>query len=244
MTLPDISTALPSGLSTTENEVVEKEHQNIHIVLNPEVILCIQKESITINELFILLGLYHEKIPLLDIYDSKSTNSRILLYEYQRLFIHGYLKQGTETTLYELSDKGKAFVETVSPLFELDLDQKESDAQLKKLAHDYLELWPKIKLPSGSYARVSVVEIEKKIKSFFKSYKAMFWKEYGFRLTTDEVLQATKQYIARFEKTGYMYMANSSYFIQKKEKSVLADELIAIKNGLTESSVDKYTKRL
>lgn len=245
MTLPSINHTLPSGVPVTE-EITEKDHQNIHLVINPEVLAILKKEEVTISELFVLVAMYHEKYALLDLYDEHSTKRPIIVLEYQRLLIHGFLQQPADdsTLIYELSEKGKAFVEVVSPYFELEEDEKEAEAKIKELTTSYLLLFPKIKLPSGVYGRVASTEIEKKLKAFYKTYRPVFKKDYGFKLTEEDILQATKAYVSRFEKTGYLYMANSSYFLQKKEKSALADEIIAMKNGLTESSVDKYTKQI
>src|ERR1700761_6255250 len=93
MTLPDINLALPQ---ITENEEILREPQTIHIVINPEVMNLLRREALNINELFILLGLYHDKILLLDMYDDKSTSNKVLLYEYQRMLIHGFLVQSEE----------------------------------------------------------------------------------------------------------------------------------------------------
>ena len=247
MTHENINEALPTGIEIAETQILSNESHNIHIVINPEVLLYLKKEVITISELFVLVALYNDKIHLLDIYDDKSTNNRILLYEYQRLLIHGFLQYPKEDSIqiYELTDKGKAFVEDVSQFFELEVEEKQSDSQIKKLAAEYRELFPNIRLPSKSYGRVSSVELEKKFKGFFSTYAKVFKKEYGFKLTPEDILEATRLYVARFEANGYLYMANSAYFIQKKDKSALADELIALKNGINDSaSMDKFTKRL
>lgn len=246
MTLPNANKVIPLGVSYAEITVKE-ETQHTHIVINPEVLTILKKETVTISELFVLLSLYHERITLLDIYDTDSTSGKILLYEYQRLLIHGFIQHpdGDSNILYELTNKGKEFVETISPHFELPEDEKQTETALKKLVTEYIEIWPNIKLPSNTHARATSVEVEKRLKSFLKVYKPVFLKDYGFKLTSEDILQATRLYVSRFEKTAYLYMANSAYFIQKKEKSALADEIVAMKNGTNnEGGVDKYTKRI
>jgi hypothetical protein len=93
------------------------------------------------------------------------------------------------------------------------------DKFLEKINY-YRDLFPSKKLPSGSLARQSVEELKKKFIVFFKTYPQFDWAL---------VHLATDYYIFEKEKTQYMYMMNSSYFIQKTDniskttKSELAD---------------------
>lgn len=86
--------------------------------------------------------------------------------------------------------------------------------------NEYRELFPKERLPSGELARQNVQELKDKFIWFFKTYTNYDW---------DLVLDATDYYIYSKEKDNYMYMATSSYFIQKTDnrtkvsKSLLAD---------------------
>ena len=86
-------------------------------------------------------------------------------------------------------------------------------------------------------------EIEKKLKTFKRTYKPYFKKHFGAPLTNEDILAATKNYVKRYAKSGYQFMVTSSYFIQKNEKSALADELIVIRQGLTKL-VDKFEKQI
>ena len=245
MNLPTINPELPAGVPLIAEEA-ETEIQNVNLVINQEVLNLLKTENISINDLFILVAMYHEQYGLLDIYDENSSKRAIVILAYQHLFIHGLLEYPKEDSnlIYVLSEKGKSFVERVSIHFQAEEPEKEDVIKLRELSETYLLLFPKIKLPSGVYARVSSTEIEKKFKAFIKTYKAAFKKDYGFKLTEEDILQATTSYINRFAKNGYLYMMNSSYFIQKKEKSALADEILAMKNGLTSATVDKYTKQI
>lgn len=77
----------------------------------------------------------------------------------------------------------------------------------------YRELFPKKKLPSGSYARVDIKDLRQAFKKFFKNYS----------YSKDTVLQATKNYINEYSNKDFMYMKNSYFFIDKKgEPSTLA----------------------
>jgi hypothetical protein len=69
------------------------------------------------------------------------------------------------------------------------------------------------------------------MKVWLKINKPMFKKEYEIKITDQDILDVTKAYIDRYAKNGYKFMVTSSYFIQKNEKSVLSDELIATKQG-------------
>lgn len=218
----------------------------ISLILNKQVIDVLRKYSVSIDQLFILLALYDEAIPLLDAYDGDNTSIKVLIEEYQPLHIHGFIRYtGPESSrVYELDDAGKNLVESVRILFEEPDGEKQTNALVKNLSSQYLSLWPSMRLPSGVASRVSIVEIEKKLKSFINTYRTPLKKEYGIRLTGDLILIATKNYIDRFVPAKYMYMVNSSYFIQKKEKSALADEIIAIHQGITAKPETKWEKQL
>lgn len=69
----------------------------------------------------------------------------------------------------------------------------------------YKNMWPKMLLPSGRYAKASARELSEKFKWFFSN----------FDYTWEEVIQATESYIDHFAKTNYIYMRTSSYFIYK-----------------------------
>lgn len=79
----------------------------------------------------------------------------------------------------------------------------------------YLELWPKIKLPSGKPARSDRRNIETRFKWFFTNYS----------YTWDTVMKATAMYIEEYEAKGYKFMRTSEYFIRKSDadKSVQSE---------------------
>lgn len=229
----------------TEEQPI-KAQSSIPIILNKEVLEILKGNRLNINQLFILLALYEDTPDLLDIYDNFLSDERVLVQDYQFLNIHGLIERtlDDEPLLYQLTSEGKTMVEQARLLFDLPEDEKRLEATIKQLASDYLQIWPnKLKLPSGVYARVSIVEIEKKLRSFFKAYRMALKKEYGIKLTSEDILQATREYVARYAKKNFMYAQNSSYFIQKKEKSSLADEIIALKQGV-EKQVNKWEKQV
>jgi hypothetical protein len=81
----------------------------------------------------------------------------------------------------------------------------------------YLLIFPKGKLPSGKSARVNRKNIEQAFKWFFDNY------EYDW----DTVLRATLYYVETYEKTNFMYMKNSQYFIRKQVTGVTFDSELA-----------------
>ncbi len=98
--------------------------------------------------------------------------------------------------------------------------------------NQYREIFPKIRLGSGSYARVDARELQKLLDKFIKVY--------GYSKET--ILQATKLYVEHFQSRGYEFMKNSYYFIAKRgEPSVLAQWCEAVKDGVVDQkSVTEY----
>jgi hypothetical protein len=90
----------------------------------------------------------------------------------------------------------------------------------------YIELFPKVKLPSGKYARSHRTNIEAGFKWFFKTY------DYDWAT----ILKATEYYVKEYEITKYMYMKTSQYFIcktntDKSKDSELANYCEMLKDG-------------
>lgn len=214
-------------------EVAEEklDNQRVNLSINREVSKILKAERMDINQLFILVAMYNENLELLDIYDSNNSSLKVMIMDYQTLQFHGFIMDSDSTKLYELTPKGKEFVENLKPLMDLEEGEKMNEIALKQLCQDYLLLFPKIKLPSGKYARTNIVEIEKKMRNWIKTYKPAFKKE-GIKLTNSDILEATKSYVTRYAKDNYRFMVTSSYFIQKNEKSALADEIGALKSSI------------
>ena len=83
--------------------------------------------------------------------------------------------------------------------------------QIKK----YREMFPKIKLPNGKYARSDEKNLENNFRWFFQNY------DYSWEI----VLKATEAYIEEYEAKQWEYMRTSQYFICKTQpdKSRLSD---------------------
>lgn len=103
----------------------------------------------------------------------------------------------------------------------------------------YISFFPKIKLPSGKYARVD----KKNLKSIF----TWFFKTYDY--SWDEVLKATSMYVDEYERKGYLYMRNSQYFVgktnpDKTRESELANYCALIRNGVDSVSEDHFKEKV
>ena len=103
----------------------------------------------------------------------------------------------------------------------------------------YITIFPKGKLPSGKPARVNKKNIEDAFKWFRKNY------DYEW----DVILQATLYYIETYEKTNFMYMRNSQYFIRKQNTdkswdSELANYCESIINGDEEDNTPHFSEKV
>lgn len=79
----------------------------------------------------------------------------------------------------------------------------------------YYEMWPRIKLPTGKYARTDKKNLEVAFKWFFKTYPYSW----------DTVIKATALYLDEYEAKNWAYMRTSQYFIRKvdSDKSITSD---------------------
>lgn len=93
-----------------------------------------------------------------------------------------------------------------------------------EFVHQYREIFPRIRLSSGVYARSDAKDLKALLKKFVKVY--------GF--TKEEILTATKLYVEFYSRQRYEYMKNSYYFIAKRgEPSMLASYCEAVRDGAT-----------
>lgn len=173
--------------------------------------------DISPNGLYLLYCIKHRKKP-------KIINEN---YELRFLIIDGFLDED-----YKLTEKGENLIETIEASYEIKDDNntivKKTGLTKKDLDNIkiYRELFPKGNLPSGSPARISITELEKKFLWFLNNYK------YSWEV----ILAATKKYIDQYEQEGYMYMKTSGYFIVKNgldrtSTSVLANYCDMILDG-------------
>lgn len=217
----------------------------LNISISEDVLKRMKEAKININQLFILSALYNEGTNLLDIYDDNRKNQEVLILDYQDLIIHGFLSEA-DIKMYNLTERGHSLIQELEILMKVEQAKPEEvKSDIRKLSQQYLDLFPRVKLPSNQYARASVIEIEKKLSSWLKINKPMFKVEYNHVLKDEDILTATKNYVDRYAKTGYRFMKTSAYFIKKDNSSALTDELIALIQGVDkEDNINKFEKQL
>ena len=104
---------------------------------------------------------------------------------------------------------------------------------------EYLDIFPKFKLPSGKYARSDKKNLENNFRWFFDNH-AYSW---------ETVLNATKLYVDEYEVTGYKYMRTSQYFIRKQGSDKTYDSELAnycdmLLNGSEDPSQKHFKERV
>jgi hypothetical protein len=155
--------------------------------------------------------------------------------ESSRLESDGWISMGQLTT------KSVNLIQDIDSYFKL--SKKKTSTQvmgddfLTKI-DEYLEIFPKFKLPSGKYARSDKKNLENNFRWFFET-NSYDW---------DTVINATKMYVDEFERQGYKYMRTSQYFIRKLNpaektfESELANYCEVYMNGDTDYNDDGYFK--
>jgi hypothetical protein len=106
-----------------------------------------------------------------------------------------------------LTDEGNRIIDDATALFgNMRASVKKIVVTEDDMVVQYLEMFPKGKLPSGKAARLPKNDLKKGFEWFFKNY------DYSW----DTILKATAYYVDSYEKNRYMYMKNSQYFIRKQ----------------------------
>jgi hypothetical protein len=134
--------------------------------------------------------------------------------ELRSLRVLGYLDKGntlTDKALELLKESEEFMIPSLENKNPIDTDYLE----------EYYQMWPRIKLPTGKYARSD----KKNLQAAFK----WFFKKYGY--SWNVVIQATAMYLDEYEAKGWSYMRTSQYFIRKDETSELADYCGMIESG-------------
>lgn len=148
--------------------------------------------------------------------------------EFRSLKNGGWLEEDNN-----LSPKSKNLLTEIESLLEVQSSKKKITTQtigleFSESVQKYLELFPKMKLPSGKMARSDKRNIETNFKWFFEHYSYPW----------ETILKATAMYVDEYERKSpaYMYMRTSQYFIKKMEQdktihSELADYCSNIESG-------------
>jgi hypothetical protein len=132
---------------------------------------------------------------------------------YKSLVKKGFISKANGT-LHSLNQKYHCTEAGCSMAEELISDSEEQIVSLEdgisKLADELREIYPGGKIPGTSYYyKGNKVDIVKKLKSFFRRY--------GTDYTNEQIIDATKRYIASFNG-NYMYLKLLKYFIWKDER--------------------------
>lgn len=141
----------------------------------------------------------------------------------------------------ELSAKAKKLIQDVDAYFKTSKKATSSSIMgedfLSRI-EEYLDIFPKFKLPSGKYARSDKKNLENNFRWFFEAH-SYDW---------DTVINATKLYVDEYERQGYKYMRTSQYFIRKLNpaektfESELANYCEVYLNGDSDYSDNSYFK--
>jgi hypothetical protein len=162
----------------------------------------LMKESqLTPNQLYLLYCFYVEEKPL---YINMYT-------ELRGLQVAGYV-----STDGRITNKGVEVAAKI-PVSKKTASKKPAVVITEDSITQYLDLFPKGKLPSGKLARSDRKNIKTSFEWFFKNH------EY----TWDVVIRATALYVDEYEKKNYMYMKTSQYFISKMNPDRTRDSELA-----------------
>jgi len=108
-----------------------------------------------------------------------------------------------------LTEDGKKLVNGIEKMFKPKKktikDILGDDYELK--IKNYIETFPKMKLPNGKQARVSAKNLEKPMMWFFENNN----------YTWEIVFKATKAYVDEYRRVNYKFMRTSQYFLRKQE---------------------------
>jgi hypothetical protein len=108
------------------------------------------------------------------------------------------------------------------------------------MIEEYSEIFPKLKLPSGKYARADKKNLENAFRWFFEHH--------NYNWST--IIAATKLYVDTYERQGYKYMRTSQYFIRKTNtaektfESELADYCNMYINGGNDYEEKHFSERV
>ena len=99
------------------------------------------------------------------------------------------------------------------------------DERLETLATKVQECFPKQKMmyangtASPFYFRCNKTEIKNKLKKFLTIYG---------EVTNEDIIDATKRYVASYAPKGYKGMRLAKYFIMKDDRKLMADDEIHV----------------
>ena len=142
-----------------------------------------------------------------------------------------------------LTSKAILLVQELDSFFKV--NKKKTSKQIlgedfMKNIEEYLEIFPKFKLPSGKYARSDKKNLENNFRWFFENH------QYDW----NTVLQATTMYVNEYQSQNYKYMRTSQYFIRKLNpaektfESELANYCEVYLNGSEDYSDNHFSEKV
>lgn len=243
----------------------KEQMSNVSIQINEQIIERYTSQGLSLeflgSVLFILIALYEEKFELLDSFDDRNKQRRVMLL-YQMLHRKEFLEQGEDDSIYTLTERGVEFVNFIKSFDETDSksnrgssegfdssqrgnsgSEQESSgaggtkAEDSREVAEWIEEWIKLFPPQkidGRYLRTNKHDCADRMRWFIKQYG------YG----KDIIFRATKLYLDSQEASsdGHKFSRNSSYFIFKgrtkaERSSDLATWCTRVENGEEEREV-------
>lgn len=162
--------------------------------------------------------------------------------ELRCLLTDGWITEDADKLTYKLTPEAITFVNQVESFFSV--TKKKTNNQIMgqdytaKVA-EFLEIFPKMKLPSGKFARSDKKNIETALRWFIQTYS------YDWNI----ILTATKMYVDDYERVNYKYMQTSQYFIRKQNPdkswaSELANWCAQAENGPSENNEKYFSEKV
>lgn len=162
--------------------------------------------------------------------------------ELRCLLTDGWITENDDKLTYKLTPEAMTFVNQVESFFSV--TKKKTNNQIMgqdytaKVA-EFLEIFPKMKLPSGKFARSDKKNIETALRWFIQTYN------YDWNI----ILTATKMYVDDYERVNYKYMQTSQYFIRKQNPdkswaSELANWCAQAEHGPSENNEKYFSEKV
>lgn len=164
--------------------------------------------------------------------------------ELRSLIAKGWVKDLTDATgpKYILSPESNNLLEEMDGNFKVNkkkVNKAVMGDDYQKNIDAYLELFPKMRLPSGKAARSDRKNVQTAFEWFMKTY------EYSW----ETILKATALYVDEYEAKNYMYMQTSQYFIRKQQSdktwgSELANMCAVVESGDTQPNQNYFSENV
>lgn len=189
------------------------------------------KYNITPNEFYILACMHYKLTS--QSFSNKSLSMDVRSLSLKKLIVNNNHK-------FDITDEGKKIFESAEVKKVIKKKKYVKPTVTLEMVAEYVELFPKGKLPSGKLARSDKRNLKVLFEWFFNHY------EYSWQT----VMKATKLYVSEFQMTGYKYMRTSQYFISKANsdrtrESELANYCLMIINGSQPGkSTDHFSEKV